>query len=169
MGSLRSSRSALLPTFVDRPEGCIFPAPDTDEHSLRSCGPRRRHGGDGCALGVGSGISGNRGCAGGVSRSQSAETGSDPCTRYGRNLCGSVGMPAVVIELLREQDRRRAAGDVHWRLAFRPDHGHVMMDDLEKTISITTGYSCIGRMRGLAEPRGLMLGLRHGRNEGRAS
>ncbi len=77
------------------------------------------------------------------------------------HLAGSVDMPAVVRALLDEQDRRRAAGRVDWRLPFRPDHGHTMMDDLEKTVEIAPGYSCIGRMRGLAELRGLMLGLRH--------
>ncbi len=77
------------------------------------------------------------------------------------HLAGSVDMPAVVRALLDEQDRRRAAGRADWRLPFRPDHGHTMMDDLEKTVEIAPGYSCIGRMRGLAELRGLMLGLRH--------
>jgi mannonate dehydratase len=77
------------------------------------------------------------------------------------HLAGSVDMPAVVRALLYEQDRRRAAGRADWQLAFRPDHGHTMMDDLAKPVGITPGYSCIGRMRGLAELRGLMLGLRN--------
>jgi mannonate dehydratase len=76
------------------------------------------------------------------------------------HLAGSVDMPAVVSALLTEQDRRRATGRRDWQLPFRPDHGHVMMDDLQKPTGITPGYSCIGRMRGLAELRGLMLGLR---------
>jgi len=76
------------------------------------------------------------------------------------HLAGSVDMPAVASALLSEQDRRRAAGRGDWQLPFRPDHGHTMMDDLQKPAGITPGYSCIGRMRGLAELRGLMLGLR---------
>jgi mannonate dehydratase len=76
------------------------------------------------------------------------------------HLAGSVNMPAVVRELLNEQDRRRAEGRADWQPPFRPDHGHTMMDDLGKPPGITPGYSCIGRMRGLAELRGLMLGLR---------
>lgn len=76
------------------------------------------------------------------------------------HLGGSVDMPAVMRALLDEQDRRRAAGRADWQLPLRPDHGHTMMDDLQKPAGITPGYSCIGRMRGLAELRGLMLGLR---------
>lgn len=77
------------------------------------------------------------------------------------HLAGSVDMPSVVRTLLDEQDRRRADGRADWQLTFRPDHGHTMMDDLQKPAGITPGYSCIGRTRGLAELRGLMLGLRH--------
>ena len=77
------------------------------------------------------------------------------------HLAGSVPMPAVVRALLDEQDARHKAGREDWQLPFRPDHGHTMMDDLAKPVAITPGYSCIGRMRGLAELRGLMLGLRY--------
>jgi mannonate dehydratase len=77
------------------------------------------------------------------------------------HLAGSADMPAVARALLDELDRRREEGREDWQLPFRPDHGHTMMDDLAKTEDITPGYSCIGRMRGLAELRGLMLGLRH--------
>lgn len=76
------------------------------------------------------------------------------------HLEGSVNMPAVVRNLLDEQDRRRAAGRDDWRITLRPDHGHTMMDDLLKPAGITPGYSCIGRMRGLSELRGLMRGDR---------
>ena len=77
------------------------------------------------------------------------------------HLAGSVDMPAVVRVLLDEQDRRRVEGRLDWQVPFRPDHGHTMMDDLLKPAGITPGYSCIGRMRGLSELRGLMLGLRY--------
>ncbi len=77
------------------------------------------------------------------------------------HLAGSVDMPAVVRVMLDEQDRRRAENRADWQLPFRPDHGHTMLDDLKKSDSITPGYSCIGRMRGLAELRGLMHGLRY--------
>jgi mannonate dehydratase len=77
------------------------------------------------------------------------------------HLSGSVDMPAVVRALLDEQDRRRAEGRSDWQIPLRPDHGHAMMDDLGKPPGITPGYSLIGRMRGLSELRGLMLGLRH--------
>ncbi len=76
------------------------------------------------------------------------------------HLAGSVDMPAVVLRLLDEQDRRRSEGRPDWQITLRPDHGHTMMDDLPKPAGITPGYSCIGRMRGLSELRGLMLGLR---------
>jgi mannonate dehydratase len=77
------------------------------------------------------------------------------------HLKGSTDMPAIVRALLDEQDRR-APDD---RLWFRPDHGHTMMDDLEKPPFPNPGYSAIGRMRGLAEIRGLMFGLRYAEGE----
>ena len=75
------------------------------------------------------------------------------------HLEGSVDMVGVVRALLEEQAARRRQGRKDWRLAFRPDHGHTMMDDLLKPAPPNPGYSCIGRMRGLAELRGLQTGL----------
>lgn len=76
------------------------------------------------------------------------------------HLDGDVDMPALLRILLSEQDRRRAAGRPDWQLPLRPDHGHVMMHDLDHYVPLTPGYSAIGRMRGLAELRGVMHGLR---------
>lgn len=76
------------------------------------------------------------------------------------HLDGDVDMPAVLRVLLDEQDRRQAAGRADWLLPLRPDHGHVMMQDLTNYFPLTPGYSAIGRMRGLAELRGVMHGLR---------
>lgn len=72
------------------------------------------------------------------------------------HLEGSADMPAVMEALLEEQHRRRAAGRADWQLSFRPDHGHTMMGEAAPMLP---GYSRIGRMRGLAELRGLQLGL----------
>ncbi len=77
------------------------------------------------------------------------------------HLGGSVDMPAIARAILDEQDRRRAENRSDWRLAFRPDHGHAMMDDLSKPPAPNPGYTCIGRMRGLAELRGVFHGLRY--------
>jgi mannonate dehydratase len=78
------------------------------------------------------------------------------------HLGGSVDMPSVVHALLREQARRRKAGRAEGILSFRPDHGHRMLDDLNKPQPPNPGYTCIGRMRGLAELRGLQQGIIRG-------
>ena len=75
------------------------------------------------------------------------------------HLEGSVDMPAVVQALLEEQAARRAAGRADWRVALRPDHGHLMLDDFKRPAPTCPGSPLIGRLRGLAELRGLQLGL----------
>jgi mannonate dehydratase len=75
------------------------------------------------------------------------------------HLEGSVDMPAVVRALLEEQRVRQRAQRSDWRVAFRPDHGRTMLDDFRRPDPACPGYSLIGRLRGLAELRGLQLGV----------
>jgi mannonate dehydratase len=69
------------------------------------------------------------------------------------HLGGDVDMVAVLKELVAE-DRRRAPNET---IVFRSDHGHRMLDDLDK--NVTPGYPAIGRLRGLAELRGILFAL----------
>ncbi|HZR72558.1 mannonate dehydratase [Bradyrhizobium sp.] len=78
------------------------------------------------------------------------------------HLAGDTDMFTVVETFLREQARRRETGDAMWRLPFRPDHGHELLDDVGK--QSFPGYSAIGRLKGLAELRGLMTGIARARD-----
>jgi mannonate dehydratase len=75
------------------------------------------------------------------------------------HLEGDVDMAGVMQALLTEQRRRQDEGRPDLRMPFRPDHGHRMLDDLTSGKRTNPGYTAIGRLRGLAELRGLMLGL----------
>ncbi len=73
------------------------------------------------------------------------------------HLGGDVEMVEVIRPLLHEQARRRSAGDPNWRLPFRPDHGHQLLEDAKRATH--PGYPLYGRMRGLAELRGVMTAV----------
>ncbi len=73
------------------------------------------------------------------------------------HLGGDTDMVAVVTALLEEQKRHKDAGDARWRIPMRPDHGHELLDDVGK--GSFPGYSAIGRLKGLAELRGVMTAV----------
>ncbi len=83
-------------------------------------------------------------------------------TRFGsfheaRHLEGDVNMYEVLSVIRHEHNRRKEAGLADYRIPMRPDHGHAILDDLTK--KTYPGYTAIGRLKGLAELRGIEYAL----------
>lgn len=75
--------------------------------------------------------------------------------REAEHLIGDTDMVATIRALMTEEARRRTQGRSDHEIPMRPDHGHALLSDLERPTQ--PGYPLIGRMRGLAELRGVML------------
>jgi len=73
------------------------------------------------------------------------------------HLGGDTDMVDLVDALMSEEQRRRLDGRTNWRVPMRPDHGHEMLTDIGGKSH--PGYPAIGRLRGLAELRGVMKTL----------
>lgn len=90
---------------------------------------------------------------------RSVERGADGSICESGHLEGDVDMVGVVRALLAEQATRRRTGRADWQICLRPDHGHRMLDDFRRAAPACPGYPLIGRLRGLAELRGVQRAL----------
>ncbi len=75
------------------------------------------------------------------------------------HLGGDTDMVALIAAIVAEERRRKAAGRADHRIPMRPDHGQHIVDDLRRESQ--PGYPTIGRLKGLAELRGVMRALEH--------
>lgn len=75
------------------------------------------------------------------------------------HLGGGTDMVALVSAILRQERKRRAAGRTDASIPMRPDHGQNILDDHGRKTA--PGYPAIGRLKGLAELRGIMTALSH--------
>jgi mannonate dehydratase len=75
------------------------------------------------------------------------------------HLGGDTDMVALVAAVVQEERRRKAAGRADHQIPMRPDHGQDILDDLGRRSQ--PGYPTIGRLKGLAELRGVMRALEH--------
>ena len=75
------------------------------------------------------------------------------------HLNGSSDMVGIIRALMKEEARRRAEGRADHEIPMRPDHGHLLADDGNRKIN--PGYTLVGRLKGLAELRGVMRGLKY--------
>ncbi|WP_159949649.1 mannonate dehydratase [Rhizobium sp. 18065] len=83
-----------------------------------------------------------------------------PCSFYeDEHLEGDTDMVAVIAGLVAEEKRRKAEGRPDYQIPMRPDHGQEILDDL--TRGAQPGYPAIGRLKGLAELRGIERALSH--------
>ncbi|SHJ49912.1 mannonate dehydratase [Palleronia salina] len=95
-------------------------------------------------------------------RNVSRDTDTLPCSFFeDEHLGGATDMVALVAAALREEKRRRDAGRSDAEIPFRPDHGQNLLDDHGRNAQ--PGYPAIGRLRGLAELRGVIAALSHGK------
>jgi len=76
------------------------------------------------------------------------------------HLRGSSDMVGVIGALLREEARRKRDHRKDHEIPMRPDHGHLLADDVSHAVN--PGYSFIGRLKGLAELRGVITALKYG-------
>jgi mannonate dehydratase len=76
------------------------------------------------------------------------------------HLDGDTDMRSLVAAVLEEEQRRKQEGRADWNIPFRPDHGQKILHDAG--FDAQPGYPAIGRLRGLAELRGLIAGLSQG-------
>ncbi len=75
------------------------------------------------------------------------------------HLSGHTDMVAMVAEVVAQEARRKAAGRADWSIPMRPDHGQDILDDIGRAAQ--PGYPAIGRLKGLAELRGLYRAFEH--------
>ena len=73
------------------------------------------------------------------------------------HLKGDTNMVLVLEAALKEEKRRKALGRADWSIPMRPDHGQDILDDLNRRAQ--PGYPSIGRLKGLAELRGIISAL----------
>lgn len=79
------------------------------------------------------------------------------------HLDGSVDIHQVMKALVHEMNKRKDQGQVDHDIPMRPDHGHQILDDLDKKAPFP-GYTAIGRLKGLAQLQGLELGIQKSDN-----
>ncbi|MFM9860791.1 mannonate dehydratase [Pseudoxanthobacter sp. M-2] len=92
-------------------------------------------------------------------RNVTRETPGTPCSFHeAEHLDGDTDMVAVIAAVVREEARRKAEGRGDAQIPMRPDHGQDILDDLAR--GAQPGYPAIGRLKGLAELRGVERALR---------